>query len=68
MGFLKFLGGVVLAIVGFFMMAFAVLGFFMAKITELLQGTPLASWPLIVIGIIGFFMFLGGVYILRPNS
>jgi hypothetical protein len=65
MRFLKFLGGVVLVIVGFLMMVFAILGFFMVQIAGLLHGTPLASWPLIIIGIIGFFMFLGGVYILR---
>jgi uncharacterized membrane protein len=67
MGFLKFLGGVILAIIGFFGMAFAVAGFFVAKIQESLQGTPLAEWPLIVIGVVAFIMFIGGVYILRSK-
>jgi hypothetical protein len=67
MKFMKFLGGVILAIIGFLGMLFAILGFFIVKISEVLQGTPLADWPLIVIGVVGFIAFIGGVYVLRSD-
>jgi hypothetical protein len=65
MRFVKFLAGVIMAIGSFFMMVFAILGFFVEQLTLLAQGIPITFWPLIVIGISGFLMFLGGTYILR---
>jgi len=66
-GFLKFLGGIALAILGFLGMIFAIGGFFVGKIQEALQSTPFITWPLIVIGGIAFIMFVAGVYILRHD-
>jgi hypothetical protein len=66
-GFLKFLAGVILSILGFFGLLYAIFGFLAVQIQQTLQHTPIATWPLALIGVIAFLMLIGGIYILRHD-
>ena len=67
MGFLKFLAGAVLGILGFLGMVASIIGFFTGKLQETFSHTPVATWPAILIGVVSFVMFIGGVYLIRND-
>lgn len=66
-GLLKFIGGAILAILGFMGMIVAVIGFFTGQIIAAFQNTPMESWPAIVIFIVALLMFLAGAYFVRHD-
>ena len=67
MGLLKFLGGWVLAILGFMGMIIAVAGFFTGQIIAAFQNTPIESWPIILIFIVALLICLTGTYFIKHD-
>lgn len=67
MGFLKFLLAIGLVILGFLLMAGAFLSCVGSGITSSMFGTPTSETSFWLMGIIGFVIFLGGVYMLKKQ-
>ncbi len=66
-GFLKFLLAIGLVILGGLMVLGAIMAALSSGIATSLNGGSSPSAVFWVIGIIGFIVFLGGVYMLRKN-
>lgn len=65
LGFLKIVGGIVIASLGFVGMAIAVMRYFIGRIQEISYiPSDLSSGSLIALGIISFMVFMGGVYLI----
>ena len=67
MKFLKFLGGVVLAIAGVVGLLITVLGSLSESLAASLEGTPFTAWPFIAIGIVSFVALVGGIFLARSD-
>jgi len=66
-GFLKFLLAIGLIILGIFLVGGSFLGGIQAGMYSSLFGGHINSASYWVIGIIGFVVFLGGIYLLRKH-
>ncbi len=67
MGFLKFLLAVFLVILGLFLMGAAFLSCLGGGITSVMSGTTNSEAPSWIMGIIGFVVMLGGIYMLKKH-
>ena len=67
MGFLKFLLAIALIIIGGLGMASAFLNCVSAGVASSLYGTSMSEAPYWIIGVVGFVIFLGGIYMLRKR-
>lgn len=68
MGFLKFLLAIVMVFGG---IALVVLGFFSCAATGIsssISGSEISQAPSWIMGVIGIFVFLGGVYMFRSGK
>jgi hypothetical protein len=65
LGFLKVIGGLILASLGFVGIAIAVMRYFIGRIQDVLYiPLDLSGGSLIALGIISLIVFIGGVYLI----